>query len=265
MRHLVLLLLLAGAPGSLAKPVPDAGASAPAKTGGEVDWKENVLRATGAGAPDLKAANPAQARLAAERAAQLDAFRNLLAQAKGVQVSSEKKLSDLLGESDEIKAKVEGTLRGFRVVKKRYFSDSGVELDVEVPLSVLVEALPSPTKPNAKTLELLQKQGKHTSLVIDATGLGLVPALEPRILDGKGGVVFGAELVGDEAFKDGVAHYARSVDEAKKSKWAGDKPLVVKAAKAEGSDLVLADADAKSAMEGGLAHLHQGRVVIVAP
>ena len=48
-----------------------------------VNWSGQIVKATGAGAPDLKAQNAAQARLGAERAALTDAFRNLLAQVKG--------------------------------------------------------------------------------------------------------------------------------------------------------------------------------------
>src|SRR5687768_9122060 len=53
-----------------------------------VNWEGQVLKATGSGAPDPRAATPAQARLGAERAAKLDAFRNLLEQARGVQLSA---------------------------------------------------------------------------------------------------------------------------------------------------------------------------------
>src|SRR5690349_20518949 len=42
---------------------PVRGSGAPG-----INWEGQVLRATGAGAPDLKAANPGQARLGADRA-----------------------------------------------------------------------------------------------------------------------------------------------------------------------------------------------------
>src|SRR5206468_1614979 len=53
-----------------------------------VSWAGQVVKATGSGAPDLKSANPAQARLGAERAAQMDAFRALLTQVKGISISA---------------------------------------------------------------------------------------------------------------------------------------------------------------------------------
>src|SRR3954464_7024813 len=88
------------------------------KTQPGVNWEGQVLKATGAGAPDMKASTPAQARLGAETAAKLDAFRNLLTQAKGIRVSAEKTVGDAMT-SDEVKARVEGVIKGFKITGKR--------------------------------------------------------------------------------------------------------------------------------------------------
>ena len=50
-----------------------------------------------------------------------------------------RRVKELIQESDEKRAKLEGALRSFRVVHKRYFSDNGVELEAEVPLERLAE------------------------------------------------------------------------------------------------------------------------------
>ena len=55
----------------------------PPKREGAVDWQGEVIKATGSGAPDMRSLSPAQARLGAEKAAQLDAFRNLIAHRQG--------------------------------------------------------------------------------------------------------------------------------------------------------------------------------------
>ena len=235
------------------------GAGKPATPTG-VDWPAGTIHATGSGAPDLKAANPAQARLAAEKAAQLDAFRNLLSQVKGVQISAGKSVSDLMGESDEVRAQVEGTVRGFRVVGKHYFSDSGVEIEVEVPLAQLTELLPQALS----VPEPRPGSGKYSAVIVDASALKPPPALAPRLLDAKGGVVFAADQVSPRARADGIAHYARTLEDARKSAWAGEHPLIVKATQAQGPDLSLGEADARSVQQASEC-LREGHVIIVSP
>ncbi|MER2562616.1 MAG: hypothetical protein ABTQ32_17960 [Myxococcaceae bacterium] len=253
-----------------------------------VNWEGQVIRATGAGAPDMKASSPAQARLGAERAALLDAFRNLLSQVKGVQVDGTRKMDDVM-QSNEVRARVEGLIKGYKVVNKRYFSDNGVEIDVEVPVAMLTDILdPDATqmlavpatktepvkaaeKPAEKPAEkgtepVLAKseEGTGTGLVIDARGLKLMPALMPRVLDEAGKPLYTVDSLSAEARKTtGVAAYVQSLDEARKSMKAGDKPMVVKAAKANGTDVLLPHEEAKKLVSMNPPFLAQGKVVIV--
>lgn len=243
----------------------DAKADPKAQPG--VNWQGQVVRATGAGAPDLKAQNAAQARLGAERAALLDAFRNLLAQVKGVSVDGTKKMGDLM-EKDEVRARVEGVVKGYKVTNKRYFSDNGVEVEIEVPLALLTDvcdpdatqvlaiAAPAePKKPDAPPA---------TGLVIDARGLKVVPALMPRVLDDAGKALYSVDTLSPDARKSsGVASYVQSLEDAQKSLKAGEKPLVIKAAKANGADLQLAAEDAKKLASINPTFLADGKVVIV--
>jgi hypothetical protein len=226
-----------------------------------VSWEGQLLKATGSGAPDMKASNPAQARLGAERAAKLDAFRNLLEQARGVQVSAGRTVADEM-EKDEVRARVESVIKGFRVTNKRYYSDSGVELDVEVPLSALTSAL----LPRGENAIVLKREGAptHTGLVVDARGLKASPALAPRLVNEAGAPLYAADVLTDEARSTtGVAGYAKTLEEARKVERVGANPLVVRAARAEGTDLVLAAEDAKKLTENNNAYLAEGRVVIV--
>ncbi|WP_224362991.1 LPP20 family lipoprotein [Hyalangium versicolor] len=254
--------LSAVAQGKDAKPAASAApAASTAKVETGVNWEGQSLRATGSGAPDMKASNPAQARLGAERAAKMDAFRNLLEQAKGVQISAGRTVGDVLA-SDEIRGRVEGVIRGFKVVDKRYYSDGGVVMDVEVPLSALTSALTPATVPAIA----VNTQGvrKYTGLVVDARGLGAKPVLAPRLLDGTGKAVYGAEALSADARKSAaVAAWYKSIDEAQKSALVGEKPLVVKAAQLQGTDLVLAEDELKKLSEANASFLAEGRVVIV--
>ncbi|NBD09122.1 MULTISPECIES: LPP20 family lipoprotein [Corallococcus] len=226
-----------------------------------INWEGQILRATGSGAPDLKAANPAQARLGAERAAKLDAFRNLLEQAKVIQVSAGRTVGDEWSR-DEVKARVEGAIRGYKVVARRYFSDSGVELDVEVPLAALTAAL-TPAQDVAIVLNA-EGAAKYTGLVVDARGLGVKPVLSPRLVDAAGKALYGATVLTDEARgTTGVAAWFENLEAARKAARVGDKPLVVKAAQLQGSDLVLNAEGARALTEANTRFLAEGRVVIV--
>jgi hypothetical protein len=251
-----------------------------------VNWQGQVIRATGAGAPDMKASSPAQARLGAERAALLDAFRNLLSQVKGVQVDGTRKMDDVM-KDDTVRARVEGVVKGYTVANKRYFSDNGVEIDIEVPVSMLTDVLdpdatqmlavpakgetkpPEPVKPAEKPAapkvpDVVASAELATGLVIDARGLKLMPALMPRVLDETGKPVYTVDSLSPEARKTtGVAAYVQSLDEARKSMKAGDKPHVVKAAKANGADVLLSQDEAKKLVSSNPPFLAQGKVVIV--
>jgi hypothetical protein len=243
----------------------DAKATAPAAAeavrAAGINWEGQVLRATGSGAPDLKAANPAQARLGAERAAKLDAFRNLLEQAKGIQVSAGRTVGDEWAR-DDAKGRVEGAIKGYKVVARRYFSDSGVELDVEVPLAALTAAL-APAQDPAIVLNA-EGAAKYTGLVVDARGLGLKPVLAPRLVDTAGKALYGLAVLTEEARGTaGVAAWFDSLDAARKAARVGDKPLVVKAAQLQGSDLVLNAEGARALAEANTRFLAEGRVVIV--
>lgn len=225
-----------------------------------VNWEGQVLRATGGGAPDLKAATPAQARLGAETAAKLDAFRQLLSQAKGIQISAGKTVGDAMA-SDEVKARVEGVIRGYRIAGKRYYSDGGVEIDVEVPLAGLAELFApaaAPQPPNA------EGEPTNTGLVVDARGLKVTKALAPRLLDAAGKAIYGIDSLSEEARKSrAVAAYFPSPEAAQKSLLVGDRPLVVKASKAEGTDLVLSAEDLQRLAGSNASYLAEGRVAII--
>ena len=98
------------------------------------EWTPVTIKATGGGAPPLRAANPAQARLMAERAAKLDAYRNLLEQAYGVNISSSSTVRNFATQNDVIRSRVDAYIRGAKVVDTRMLDDGGVEVEMEVTL-----------------------------------------------------------------------------------------------------------------------------------
>jgi hypothetical protein len=269
MRIVLAVALAHVAAAALAAPGPARAAP------GAVDWQRSVVRCTGSGAANLRDAggNPAVARIGAERAAKLDALRSCLETLKGVQLESGRTVGGALQADAALSGKVEGLVRGFRVVgKPRYFSDGGVELDVEVPLegalsdALLPRAEPREAGGAAARAARAEGEAAGTALVVDARGQKVVPALAPRILDESGKELYGPGSLREKGRQaGGAAAYAPDLEAARATLKArlGTHPLVVKAVRAEGSDLVVSSADA-ARLGGNPAFLAEGKVVILA-
>jgi hypothetical protein len=164
--------------------------------------------------------------------------------------------------------RVQGIVKGFRTVgKPRYYSDGGVEMDVEVPLEgALTDALlprgaaPPPPDPPPTV-------GGPTSLVVDARGLELVPALAPKVKDESGKEIYGPEKLAESGRRaGGAAAYAPDLDSARRTLGdrLGKRPLVFKAVRVDGSDVVISAADAALLPDPTPPFLTQGKVVILA-
>jgi outer membrane protein FlgP len=93
-----------------------------------------VIRVTGFGAPPplQPGVPPGQVRLMAERAAKDDAYRNLLERVKGVRVEGETTVQDFVAQSDVVRTRVDGILRGARVISSRVMPDKTYEVVLEV-------------------------------------------------------------------------------------------------------------------------------------
>lgn len=106
----------------------------PQETKPQAEWVPIKVTAKGGGAPPAKAINAAQARLMAERAAKVDALRNLLEQAYGVRITSNTTVRDFITQNDTIRANVDAYIRGARVIDTRYLDDGSVEIEMEITL-----------------------------------------------------------------------------------------------------------------------------------
>ena len=220
---------------------------------GTVDWSAKIIRATGIGSPNPNMPPTAQ-RAGAIEAAKLAALRNLLATVMGMTLTSETTVRNYVVENDVINTRVKGIVRGFTVVDTKYMSDGSVEVIVEMPITgVLTDALlPPDTGQNvvlgATSTQPAQTSGAFTGLIVDARGLGIRPAMAPKILDESGQEVYGSRYVSREwAVKIGMVGYDKDVNKARSNDRVANNPLIVKAVKASGpnkADVVISSNDA---------------------
>jgi hypothetical protein len=241
--------------------------TAQAAPSASIDWEKRVIVARGQGAPDLAAPNPAAARIGAERAAEVDAFRNILETLKGVQVKGGTTVGSLMESDSVLRASVEGVLKKFKIVDRRYFSDGGVELDVEMPLDGQIAELLVPKVTGGEVAKVSTTGTEVGSgLVVVAKGLKVKPVLAPRILDEQGKEVYGPDFVQPGALRsNGIAGYLKSVPAASQSARVGAHPVQVKALRSAGSDLVISNGDAARLTDpkSNLGFLAEGKVIIV--
>ena len=141
------------------------------------------------------------------------------------------------------------------------------------PPATATPATPVTDKPTATATPEPAPQIKpqvFTGLIIDAKGLGIKPAMAPKVFDEAGNEVYGTMYVSrDFAVKYGMAGYAKSVEDASKNKdRVGKTPENVKAIKASGAnkcDVVISSGDANAVRSSAknLKFLQECRVIIV--
>jgi hypothetical protein len=239
---------------------------------GKIDWTTGVITSVGIGAPPAQPANAAQARAMAERAAQVVAYRNLLEAVKGVRIDSTTTVENFMVTSDVVRTQVSGFVQGAMVMDKKYMSDGSVEVTVGMKLTgeladtLLPKTLPTPPTGIVTTPGTGQA---FTGLIIDARGLGIRPAMAPKVLNEDGKEVYGSAWINrDWAVREGMAGYLRDPQQAQQNPRVTDKPLTVKAIKASGDarvDMVISNADA-SMIHGAaqnLSFLEKCRVIIL--
>jgi len=238
---------------------------------GSINYGDRTIQAIGIGFIPENVINAGQARRSAMRIAKQDALRQLIEIVNGVNVTSETTVSGAMFD-DMIKTQVQGAIRGARQIgQPKYLSDTSVEVVYEVKMAdisrvllPMAEKAPTLTFDDtnvsvsgtvAATPEQQQagtdtgvKSGGVTGIIIDGTGLGLRPAMSPRILNQGGSVVYGpGQYSRDYAAANGVAGYAKSLDQAKSDTRVQGNPLIIRGASTSGStsaDVIISNADA---------------------
>lgn len=103
------------------------------------DWATSTLRVAGQGAIDMDNPNPAQAKLMAYRAAELDARRKLAERLNGLMITSDTSVQDFVAQSDDIQTRMLTFQQGAHVVdgSQRLMDDGTAEVTVEIDLKPL--------------------------------------------------------------------------------------------------------------------------------
>jgi hypothetical protein len=101
--------------------------------------------------------------------------------------------------------------------------------------------------PDQSTVQF--KGGKATGVVIDGRGLGLKPALLPKIVDPQGQEIYVGQVVPrTNAVEQGVAGYAKDVNAAANNFRVTDNPAVIRGVRASGAartDIMLSQTDSQ--------------------
>jgi len=135
--------------------------------------------------------SPGQDKLMAKRAAQVDAYRKLTEQIKGLQINSTTYVQDFIAESDQINSSFSEFIKGLKVDgQPRYMPDGTCEVDVKVTLQQVMQCLkrinldyPDPKR----TRMSFDQMGQYTKkTVFTATGVGLPPSQKPESMAPKG-------------------------------------------------------------------------------
>ena len=259
---------------------------------GSINYGDRTIQAIGIGFIPVNVINAGQARRSAMRIAKQDALRQLIEIVNGVNVTSETTVSGAMFD-DVIKTQVQGAIRGARQIgQPKYLSDTSVEVVYEVKMADISRVLlpiaekapvqtydnanvtvsgaaaAAPVQQHAGNITGLQSGGV-TGIIIDGTGLGLRPAMSPKILNQGGSVVYGpSQYSRDYAAANGVVGYAKSLDQAKGDTRVQGNPLVIRCASTSGStsaDVIISNEDAGklAAADGAAGLLKNCRVMFV--
>ncbi len=222
------------------------------KEGGRIDWTSMVIRAKGWAVIDTTGGKSyAQAKLMAIRGAKMVAYRNLLEIIQGVNVVSETKVKDMTAKSDYIYTRIEGVVKGARMVGEPVEKDGIIEVEMEVSMYDSSGVAPVLWNELTKGKTLLMGAGakvdeelkKVKSIIIDAGGTKAKPGFFPRILDKNGNVLFDPSKYYKPGEYEFLIKYAKKAKETAEKLGVPENSWVIKVLDAKGSDIIIEDKD----------------------
>ena len=292
-RMVVALVLALAVAGSLPRAAGAQQWTAPKPTDkveGGVNWTTQVITAAAIGVAPPYAVSPEHGRALAVQAGAVLARQELLAIARGMAIDSRTTVQAAMVANSVTEARVSGVIRGAQVVQTRDLGGGAVEVTVAVPATGEFADLLLPRPPQAVPPAAIVTPGPapgpavatpapaprpsalasvFTGLVIDARGLGVKPAMAPKVLSEGGQEVYGFSVVDRNwVIQQGMAGYAKDLPAAQAHSRVTDKPLTVKAVASSGTnktDVVISNTDAQLLLGSGpnLEFLGKARVMLV--
>lgn len=162
-----------------------------------INWERQVIKAVGVGVLPGDAPSPQEAERLARQAAGINAYRNIESAIRMVRVHGEILVGNVVPEVPEIRLKQ--LAHSAEVISDRQIYDRSFEVILQVPLSRVTAILPQSDRSDTSDMSDRESHPR-TEIVIDARGLDLLPALQPRIFDKAGNEVY-----------SGIAAYSTNV------------------------------------------------------
>ncbi|MBF0621568.1 MAG: hypothetical protein HQL54_06535 [Magnetococcales bacterium] len=227
-----------------------------------------------------------QSRFRAVRAATVVAQRDILEIFKGVAVDGETTVNDGMLESDVIRTRVSGFLRGAQKCGVRYdarerYAEVCLRLYMHGEKGAYKAILPTLQEQgmvqqgmsggiqNVNSAPAVSSEPEFDGLVIEMAGKNFKPAIVNRILADNGNVIFDpSKIVNAILIERGCGGFTNKVDKAKGllASWGVKKPLIVKAHDTnKGTDVIVTSSHAASitASDQVSSYLSQAKVVFV--
>jgi len=231
---------------------------------------------------------PGQSRFAAMISAKVDAQRRLLEIIKGAKLTSETTILDGVLKSDVMVTRINGIIRGARMVAREYDRDSGTAmirlaigykefLDKAMQDESFKEAFEESAKVDAKPFKIQEVQKViednvvtiYDGLIVDVSSTDMEPAYINRIYCNQK-IVFDPTNIPQQVFiQRGYASYTTSIGKAKAilDGFGSRNPLIIKAVSTTNlkSDIVINSDNADEVVTSNLKNsfLESAKIVFV--
>lgn len=253
---------------------------------GSINWSTGALTATGI-SEFQDDADEALSQPELAQHAYRQACRNLLEVLIRIRIDDHHRVSDVIEADQSLLARLQKMTHQATVLDQMHLADGRVQVSLQTQISGAFAQLILPVtikqvetiKPitmaapgsDAKSLTDSSSQTLevYTGLIVDARGIGVLPAMVPLILDENGKEIYGPAFISREyAVQYRTCDYVRTPEIAVQLARAGPNPLIIKGlrAKSQGSCNILVSAADAAKLRGISAHLNflkECRVVIV--